>query len=50
MRTLCLIIKEMLDLAGRAVVRNDDEALIIHVKNEILALYDTCWDTIAKIR
>ena len=50
MRTLCLIIKEMLDLAGRAVVRNDDKALIIHIKNEILALYGKCWVKIAKNR
>lgn len=37
--TLCLIVQEVLDLARRAVVRDNGEALVIHIQNEVLALY-----------
>lgn len=39
MRTLCLVIEEVLDFARCTIVGHDDEAFVIHVKNEILTLY-----------
>ena len=39
MRTLCLIIEEMLDLARRTVICYDSEAFVIHIEDEILTLY-----------
>ena len=39
LHTFRLVVKEMLDFAGGTIVRNDGEALIIHVENEVLALF-----------
>ena len=36
--TLGLVFKEVVDLAGRTVVCDDGEALVVHVKDEVLAL------------
>ena len=41
LRTLGLVSEESVDLAGRTVVRNDGEALVVHVKDEVLALPHT---------
>ena len=38
--TFCLVVEEVLDFAGRPVVRDDGEALVIHVEDEVLALRD----------
>ena len=37
-RTLCLVRKEVVDLAGRAVVGDDGEALVVHVEDQVLTL------------
>ena len=36
--TLGLVFKEVVDLAGRTVVCDDGEALVVHVENQVLAL------------
>lgn len=33
MRTLCLIIEEVLDLARRTVICYDSEAFVVHIKD-----------------
>jgi hypothetical protein len=38
LRTFRLVLQEMRDLAFCSVRRNDCEALVVHVENEILAL------------
>ena len=37
-RTLCLVGEEGVNLGRRAVVRDDVEALVVHVENQVLAL------------
>lgn len=37
-RTLCLVGEEIVDFAGRAVVRDDGEAFVVHVQDQILTL------------
>lgn len=36
--TLGLVIKEVLDLGGRAVVGDNVEALVVHVQDQVLTL------------
>lgn len=38
--TLGLVRQEVVNLAGGAVVRNNGEALVVHVKNQVLTLGD----------
>lgn len=38
MLTLGLVGEEGVDLGGRSVVRDDGEALVVHVQNQVLAL------------
>lgn len=37
-RTLGLIGEEIVDLAGCAVVCNDDESFVVHVQDQVLTL------------
>lgn len=46
--TLCLVLEEVIDFAGRAVVRDDVEALVVHVEDEILAL--CCWGVCQRVQ
>ena len=41
MLTLGLVLQEVVDLTGRAVVRDDGEAFVVHVEDEVLALFHT---------
>lgn len=38
-QTLCLILKESIDLAGGTIVGNNGEALVVHVQNQVLTLH-----------
>jgi len=40
-RTLGLVGEEIVHFAGRAVVRDDGEAFVVHVQDQILALQQT---------
>ena len=39
--TLGLVGEEIVDFAGRAVVRDDGEAFVVHVQDQILTLWQT---------
>lgn len=38
--TLSLVLEEVVDLAGRSVERDDVEALVVHVEDQVLTLGD----------
>ena len=43
--TFCLISQELVDFSDSSVESTHDEAMVIHVQNQVLALWEQAYDS-----